>query len=195
MQKWLTSLRAYLIFTIFLGLVYPLLILAIGQLFFPDKANGSLLSYNNEIIGSKLIAQEFTAPEYFHSRFSAKSYDATNSGASNLAISNINLYKQIEKYIKHVQQENELSPATKLPADMVMSSASSLDPHISLANALLQLPRVAKHRGLSKNIVTKLIHNSLDPDFIGIWGQKAVNVLLLNLELDKLQKTRKVSDE
>ena len=190
MQKLMTAVRVFFAFAILLGLIYPLFILAIGQVIFPDKANGSLLIHNDKIIGAKSIAQEFTAPKYFHSRFSANNYDATNSGASNLALSNANLYKQIEKHIKHIQLENDLPPNTKLPADMVMSSASSLDPHISLDNALLQLTRIAKHRGLSKESVKNLISNFLDPDFIGIWGQKGVNVLQLNLELDKLNANR-----
>ena len=190
MQKLMTATRVFFVFAILLGLIYPLFILAIGQTIFPDKANGSLLISNDKIVGSKLIAQEFTAHKYFHSRFSAKNYDATNSGASSLALSNANLYKQIEKRIKHILLENDLPPNTKLPADMVMSSASSLDPHISLDNALLQLPRIAKHRGLPKELVKNLINDFLDPDFIGIWGQKSVNVLQLNLKLDKLTATR-----
>jgi potassium-transporting ATPase KdpC subunit len=188
MQKLITVIRAYVFFTFLLGLAYPLFIFLTGQVFFHDKANGSLLIRNNKIIGSKLIAQEFLGPTYFHSRFSAKHYDGTNSGGSNFAITNNLLHQQIESNARKVKLINELPLETKLPADMVMNSASSLDPHISIANAYLQSARIAKHRNLPKEKIKKLIDKFTDPDFIGIWGQKGVNVLQLNLELDKLTK-------
>jgi potassium-transporting ATPase KdpC subunit len=186
MQNLITTARAFLVFAILLGVIYPLFIMAIGQIAFPYQANGSLLTHNDKIVGSALIAQEFTSHKYFHSRFSAIKYDATNSGGSDLAVSNPILYTQIEKHIKHIKLENELPADTKLPADMVLNSASGLDPHISLANAMLQLPRIAKHRHLSLEIVKRLINDYTDNDFFGIWGQKGVNVLQLNLALDKL---------
>lgn len=185
MQKLINAVRIFLSFAILLGLVYPLLILVLGQIFFPYQAGGSLIAIEGRSVGSSLIAQEFTSHRYFQSRFSAINYNATDSGGSNLAMSNAKLYQKVEKYIKHVRLENELAENVKLPADMVLCSGSGLDPHISLANAMLQLPRVAKHRGLSKEIIKKLINDSMDHDFIGIWGQKGVNVLRLNLALDK----------
>jgi len=186
MQKLITTTRIFLIFTIILGVAYPLLIMVLGQSIFPYQANGSLLTHHGKIIGSSLIAQEFTSHKYFHSRFSAINYNATNSGGSNLAASNAQLYTNVEKQIAHTKLENNLSADVKLPADMVLSSASGLDPHISLANAILQLPRVAKHRGLPKEMIKRLIYDYLERDFIGIWGQNAVNVLQLNLALDRL---------
>ncbi len=186
MQKLITSCRAFLVFALFLGLIYPLFIMGIGQVIFPVKANGSLLkNHDNTIIGSKLIAQEFTAHKYFHSRFSAINYNAADSGASNLSISNAKLYKQTKKHINHIRLENDFPDDMKLPADMVLESASGLDPHISLANTMLQLPRVAKHRGLTQERVKKLIETTIDDDFIGIWGAEGVNVLKLNIALDK----------
>lgn len=188
MQKLIITIRTFLGFTVILGVVYPLLIMAIGQAVFPDKAKGSLLIQNGKIIGSSLIAQEFTINKYFHSRFSAVNYNAANSGSSNLALSNAKLYKQVEQHIAQVKLKNGLLADTKLPADMVHSSASGLDPHISLANAMLQLPRVMQARNLPKEIIKKLIDDNIDNDFIGIWGQKGVNVLKLNLALDKLER-------
>lgn len=188
MQKLITGVRVYLVFAVLLGLVYPLFMLLIGQLIFPHQANGSLITHHGKIIGSSLIAQEFTAPQYFHSRFSATNYDAMNSGGSNLAASNAQLYTQIEKHVERVKLENDLSEHTELPADMVLTSASGLDPHITLANALLQLPRIAKYRGLMPEKVKKLICDHLDHNYVGIWGQAGVNVLQLNLALDKLRE-------
>ena len=187
MQKLITSIRVFLVFTILLGLVYPLLIMVIGQTIFPYQAKGSLIIYQGKTIGSALIAQEFTSDKYFHSRFSAVNYNASHSGGSNLAMSNASLYQQVEKHIAQVKLENNLPPDAKLPADMVLNSASGLDPHISLANAMLQLPRVMKVRNLSKEKIKKLIYDCFDPDFIGIWGQKGVNVLKLNLALDGVE--------
>ncbi|MBU0744876.1 MAG: K(+)-transporting ATPase subunit C [Gammaproteobacteria bacterium] len=186
MKKLITSIRVFFVFAILLGLVYPLFIMALGQLIFPYQANGSLITYHDKIIGSKLIAQEFNHPEYFHSRFSAVDYDATNSGASNLPTSSNTLYQQTQANTKKIKIENDLTPDVKLPADMVLSSASGLDPHISLDNAMLQLPRVVKYRGLSRKAVQELIYKHLDSDFVGIWGQPGVNVLKLNLALDKI---------
>jgi potassium-transporting ATPase KdpC subunit len=188
MQKILTSIRVFLVFAILLGLIYPLLIMVLGQAMFPYQAKGSLLTYRGKVIGSALIAQAFTSHKYFHSRFSAVNYDAANSGASNLAVSNLKLYQEVQAHIKHVKTENNLDPELKLPADMVLSSASGLDPHISLANAMLQLPRVAGHRSLSNAMIKHLIYDHLDRNFIGLWGQAGVNVLQLNLALDKFEE-------
>ena len=184
MQKLITSIRVFFGFAILLGLGYPLFIVVISNAIFPYQANGSLLEHNDKTIGSALIAQEFTSHKYFHSRFSAVNYDARNSGGSNLAASNEKLYKQTEKYINHVRIENDFKADLKIPADMVLSSASGLDPHISLANAMLQLPRIEKHRHLNKAFIKRLIYDSLDHDFIGVWGKPGVNVLKLNLALD-----------
>jgi len=188
MQQLITSVKVFLVFAILLGLVYPLFTMILGQIFFPYQANGSLLTFHGKIIGSSLIAQEFTSHKYFHSRFSAINYNAMNSGGSNLAISNPKLYEQTATHIKYIKFANNLPENSTLPADMVLSSASGLDPHISLANAILQLPRVAKHRHLTKENIKRLIYAHLDRDFIGIWGQKGVNVLKLNLALDKLEE-------
>lgn len=191
MQKIFIALRAFVVFAMLFGIIYPFFIMGVGNLIFPYQAQGSLLVHDNKIIGSELIAQEFLSHKYFHSRFSAVNYNAANSGGSNLAPSNKKLIERVMHNIKHTKIENGLSTKVTLPADMVLASASGLDPHISLANALLQLPRVAKHRNLPETKVKRLIYDNLKPDFIGVWGQSGVNVLQLNLALDQLDKLKR----
>jgi potassium-transporting ATPase KdpC subunit len=188
MQKLILSFRAFIVFTVLLGLIYPLFIMGVGNLIFPYQASGSLIKQHEKIVGSTLIAQEFISPKYFQGRFSAVKYNAADSGASNLAPSSKKLIEQTEAHIKHVRLENELPENLRLPADMVLESASGLDPHISIVNAMLQLPRVASHRGLSIDKVRRLIYANTDPDFIGVWGEAGVNVLQLNLALDSYIK-------
>lgn len=190
MQGLIISIRVFFTFAVMLGLLYPLFIMGIGKAFFPHQTDGSLLEYHGKKVGSSLIAQEFTLNKYFHSRFSDVNYRAENSGGTNLAPSNKNLYRQIERNIAQVKTINNIKPFTRLPADMVLSSASGLDPHISLGNAMLQLPRIMQNRPLSKKTIERLIYNSIDRNFIGIWGQDGVNVLILNLALDKLTESQ-----
>lgn len=185
MQKLIISVRAFIVFAILFGLIYPFFIMGVSHIIFPYQANGSLLKVNNKIIGSALIAQEFTSPKYFHSRFSFVDYNAANSGGSNLAPSNKKLIDQTKDRINHIRTENHLPKNLQLPADMLLDSYSGLDPHISLQNALLQLPRVAKYRGISEYKIKRMIYANSNSDFIGIWGEKeVVNVLTLNLALD-----------
>jgi len=186
MTRLITSLKVFFFFALLLGLIYPLFVMLLGQTIFPKEANGSLIKRNGKVIGSSLIAQKFSKPRYFHSRFSAVNYDASSSGGSNLALSSRDMYKQTKKHVESVRNENDLPKILSLPSDSVLSSASGLDPHISLTNALIQLPRVARRRGLSKKVMRRLIHKYSEHDFIGIWGQTGVNVLQLNLALDKL---------
>lgn len=185
MKTILTSIRVFIGFLLLLGILYPLLITGIGQMMLPYEANGSLIENNGKIIGSELISQGFTNPKYFHSRPSAIDYNGQNSGASNLGPSNPKLLTQTAIQIKQIRTENNLDINTLLPADMVLASASGLDPHISLANAELQAHRIAKLRNIPLNKVETMILESMDPDFIGIWGHAGVNVLKLNLTLDE----------
>lgn len=185
MQKIVTSIRVFFVYAVLLGLIYPLFIMGVSQVMFPHQANGSLHKSNDKIIGSTLIAQEFTSPKYFHSRFSAINYNAASSGGSNLAPSNKKLIELTKDHITQVKLENEWPASLLLPADMTLNSASGLDPHISWTNAMLQLPRVAKARGLSEGKVKALVYANISSDFIGIWGKSAVNVLQLNLALDE----------
>jgi len=181
----LTSLKVFITFSILLGIIYPLGITAIAQITMRCTANGSLIKDNGKIVGSKLIGQEFTAPEYFYSRPSSAGYNAADSGGSNLGPSSKKLMSSVADRVKQVKAENNIKSKT-VPADMVLTSASGLDPHISLENALLQLPRVAKARKISEDKIKKLISKNTDSDFIGIWGQSGINVLKLNLALDSL---------
>lgn len=183
-NKLLTSIRAFAVYAILLGLIYPLGITYISQLTMPVKANGSLLYKNGAVIGSALIGQEFTDAKYFHSRFSSTNYDAVNSDGSTFAAGSKSLIEQTSLRLNKVRFENNLNSQTDLPADMVLLSGSGLDPHISLANVHLQMPRVAAARNLPLNVLKTLVAKNLSKDFVGIWGQAGVNVLKLNLALD-----------
>ncbi len=182
------SLIVFAFFTLLLGIVYPLFITGIAQVTMPYKANGSLIVKDGKTVGSALLGQNFDKPEYFHSRLSAVNYDGTNSGASNLGPSSAKLMQQVGDSIKQIRKEDNF-PVGDMPPDMVSSSASGLDPHISRANALIQLKRVAKVRNIPETEVGKLIEDNTDKDFIGIWGHRGVNVLKLNLALDSYKKS------
>ncbi len=182
----ITSIKVFAGFAVILGLVYPLSVTAVAQLAMKNKANGSLVYKNNVVVGSYLIGQKFDDPKYFHSRPSHNDYDAQNSGGSNLAPTSKKLAEIVKKRVENVQKENELITNVKIPADMVLSSGSGLDPHISIENANIQSKRVAKIRHLAQNDVKIAIDKSIDYNFIGIWGTDAVNVLKLNTELDRM---------
>ena len=188
MKKILLSIRVYLIFTVLLGFIYPFVVTVIVQIILPYQANGSIISKNGKVIGSKLIGQNFSNPEYFHSRLSANNYDGVNSGGTNFGPSSRKLMDSTAEKIAKVRQENGLSSDTQIPSDMVLSSASGLDPHISLQSALLQVNRISKIRGIAVKDLKKMINNNTDSDFIGIWGCSGVNVLKLNLAVDNFGK-------
>lgn len=192
MKNIIISIKAFIIFSILLGLVYPLTITGIAQVAFPQKANGSLIVENNQVVGSSLIGQKFDKPEYFNSRPSAVDYNASGSGASNFSPTNKKFVAQVEARVKSEKEKvkRNLSPFTShispyIPADMVLTSASGLDPHISIENAKLQAKRVAKIRNISEAQMQKLIKENTDHELLGIWGQEGVNVLKLNIALDK----------
>lgn len=186
MKELVKSLKTLLFFSILLGLIYPVLVTIVSQLIFPYKANGSLVIVDGVVIGSELIGQKFTDPKYFMSRFSATGYNASGSGASNFGPSNKLFINQVAEKVKEIKTINMLKE--DLPADMVLSSGSGLDPHISAANALIQADRIAKIRKIPLTEIKKLIDKNTDRDFIGIWGHSGVNVLKLNLSLDKIGK-------
>lgn len=191
MNNLISQLRISLVATIALAIllcgVYPALIWGIAQALFPDKANGSLIIRNSQTIGSKLIAQNFTDAKYFHPRPSSAGdagYDATSSGGSNLGPTSKKLIDLVKERVDKYRSENNLSPNALVPADAVTSSASGLDPHISLRNALLQAPRVAKTRGINENALVEKIQANTDGRDMRILGEPRVNVLTLNLSLD-----------
>jgi potassium-transporting ATPase KdpC subunit len=187
-QLLLTSLRVFIVFAILLGLVYPMTIAKISQVFMPEKANGSLITKDGRIIGSELIGQNFTAAGYFNGRFSDVNYNAATSGSANLGPSNQKLFDRTAERIKKVRAINKLAANAAVPADAVLSSGSGLDPHISFTNAMMQLPRVAAARKLSQEKLKQLVLENATPDFVGIWGTACVNVLQLNLALDDLKQ-------
>jgi K+-transporting ATPase ATPase C chain len=170
--------------------VYPAIVWGIAQIGFFSKANGSLVLRDGNVLGSRLIAQGFAAPQYFHPRPSAagEGYDAANSGASNLGPLSRKLVDQVMERVVAYRAENSIAPFVKIPADAVTASASGLDPHISLGNAGLQSARVARARGMSEANVQSLIQNHTDGPDLGFLGEPGVNVLELNLALDAVKE-------
>ncbi|MFB3925875.1 MAG: potassium-transporting ATPase subunit KdpC [Syntrophales bacterium] len=186
-QLFKTSLLIWAIFTVLCGIIYPLFITGISGLFFPEQSGGSLLQNDKAIIGSALIGQTFTRPEYFHGRPSATDppYNANGSGASNFGPSNADFIRQVRDRIAGVRRLEKLTADEIIPADMVTSSASGLDPHISVESAMLQARRVAGARGTDISEVEKMVYRNTESPFLGIWGRKRVNVLKLNMAMDR----------
>jgi K+-transporting ATPase ATPase C chain len=183
--------------TLITGLVYPLAITGIAQKLFPRQAQGSLIERNGAIVGSELIGQVFESNKYFHGRPSATTtpdpndstktvpapYNAANSGGSNLGPSNKALIDRVQGDIDKLRQEN---PSLQVPADLVTTSASGLDPHISPDAALFQVPRIAKARNLPEQRIRQLVAEHIEDRLFGLLGEPRVNVLLLNLALDQV---------
>jgi potassium-transporting ATPase KdpC subunit len=180
----------FLALTVFTGLVYPLAMTGVAQVLFPNRADGSLVKRDGEVVGSRLIGQNFSGPRYFHPRPSAAGdgYDAMSSSASNLGPTNPDLISEVRKRVAAYRAENRVPAGTAVPADAVTASGSGLDPHISVANARLQAPRVANARGMSVASVLDLIDEHTDGRSLGFLGEPGVNVLELNLALDSKQR-------
>jgi K+-transporting ATPase ATPase C chain len=179
------------VLTVLTGIIYPLIMLGLGQAFFHDQANGSLIKgAHGQIVGSSLIGQNFTKPQYFHPRLSAagKGYDATSSGGTNLGPTSAALLKATVAQADLIRKEDGLPPNYPLPSDAVSTSASGLDPDISVAYADLQVPRVAKARGMSQAAVLVLVKQYSTDRTLGVLGEPRVNVLELNLALDRTKK-------
>lgn len=179
------SLRFLVVSVVLLGLIYPLVITGIGQLIFPYQANGSMVKLGGRVVGSELIAQSITNPGLFHYRPSAVNYAANSSGGSNLGPTNPALIKEIRGNIQTVEQQNPGTPVSSIPPDMVESSASGLDPDISIQDAMIQVPRIAKATGLSQQQLTAMVKQYTQGRTLGIWGSSMVNVMQLNLALQK----------
>ena len=183
------SVLATLALLIILCGAYPLVVWGVGQVAFPRQANGSLVEVQGKVVGSALLAQNFNGPQYFHPRPSSAGdtgYDGTSSGGSNLGPLSQKLVDQVKERVENYRKENNLPAGTPVPADAVTASGSGLDPHISLKNADLQAKRVATARGLSPAQINKLIETCTDGPGLGFLGEPGVNVLRLNLALDKL---------
>lgn len=188
MKNLFTAILMTLVTTILLGLIYPLVVTGLAQVIFPHQANGSLIKNQaGELIGSELIGQPFASPGYFLSRPSAagsSGYDAAASSGSNLGPTNQKLIDRVKADVEKYRAEN---PGKSIPVDMVTTSASGLDPHISPANAEFQIPRVSKERGMSETEVSQIVQKFTEGRQFGFLGEPRVNVLLLNLELDKVK--------
>src|SRR5271163_506425 len=179
-----------IITTVLFGLIYPLAVTGLAQLLFPSKANGSLIYSQGTIVGSHLLGQAFTGPGYFHSRPSAAGdgYDAQNSGGSNLAPTNHALLDRVKGDVEKLHAEN---PGTPIPADLVTTSASGLDPDISPDAAEFQIPRVAQERRMSPADVRAMVARHTLGRQLGVLGEPRVNVLELNMELDATHPVKK----
>lgn len=187
-QELRPALLATLLLTILLCGVYPLIVWGIAQAVFPTRANGSLITNaTGTVIGSELIGQPFTDARYFHPRPSAagNGYDGASSGGTNLGPLSQKLIDQVTRRVADYRALNGVPSSIAIPADAVTSSASGLDPYISLANARLQAPRVAQARNISTDRVLRYIESATDGRDLGILGEPGVNVLMLNLALDK----------
>jgi K+-transporting ATPase ATPase C chain len=185
-----TAAIALVAFSALLGLAYPAAITGIAQGVFNRQANGSLVDVDGEPVGSSLVGQSFSRPEYFHPRPSAAGedgYDASASSGSNLGPSSQDLADRVEASVAAIRAEEGLADGAEVPVDAVTTSASGLDPHISPAYADLQAARVARERGMTEGSVRDLVDKYTDGSTLGVMGEPRVNVLLLNLALDRAE--------
>jgi potassium-transporting ATPase KdpC subunit len=181
----LTAVLMTLVTTVLFGLLFPLVITGLAQVLFPRQANGELLMRNGHVVGSRLIGQSFSSPGYFHSRPSAAGtgYDAGNSGASNLGPTNQTLISRVQQDADRLQAEN---PSVAIPMDLLTTSGSGLDPHISPEAAEFQVPRIARERRISEDMVREAVRQHTESRQFGFLGEPRVNVLELNLTLDEI---------
>lgn len=184
------AILIFVVFTIFLGIIYPLVITGISQLAFPGQANGNLIKENGIVVGSELIGQNFSSPGYFHGRPSVINYDSSSSSGSNLGPTNKKLINSVAQRMGQVKAEDSLPTNFKVPADLVLASASGLEGYIYVDSAMIQVPRIAQARGISESEVEKIIQNNKENTFFG-YGNEIVNVLKLNIALDNLKNSYK----
>lgn len=184
---WLLALRSSLLFIVVCGLAYPLASTGLAQLFFPHQANGSMIKDGaGRTVGSELIGQTFADPSFFQGRISSIDNNGAGSGSNNYAPSNPELLKRVQASIARWEKENPQVPVDKLPADLVTNSGSGLDPHISPAAAMAQIPRIGALRHLPEERLKELVEQFTEGRDLGVFGEKRVNVLKLNLALKEL---------
>lgn len=183
MKNLKTAILMTIVTAVWLGLIYPLAVTGLAQILFPAQANGSLLKNEaGDVIGSVLIGQSFTSDGYFHGRLGAANYDGAASGGSNLGPTSAKLIDRVKADAEKIQAQN---PQAKVPAELVTTSASGLDPHLSPAAAAFQIPRVAQARQQSVANIDAVVQQFTEARQLGLLGEPRVNVLLLNLELDR----------
>ena len=187
MRLFMQSIRQTILWTIIAGVAYPLVMTGVAQLVFRKQANGSLIERHGQIVGSELIAQQFTGDKYFWPRPSAGSYATVPSGASNLGPTSQALQSNVTANATAFRTGNKLAADAPVPADMVFTSGSGLDPHISPESARLQVARVAAARGITEDQVKALVEKFVEAPQWGVFGEPRVNVLELNVALDDLQ--------
>jgi K+-transporting ATPase ATPase C chain len=194
MRLW-TAIKMTLVLTLLTGIIYPVLITVVGETIFPFQAQGSLITRDGHVVGSQLIGQNFSAPGYFHPRPSAagNGYDPTSSSGSNLGPTNKTLIDTVRQRLKEVVEQNPGSAPADVPISHVTTSGSGLDPEITPAGADLQVARVAKARGMTEEAVTDLVRENTRSRWAGVIGEPGVNVLQLNLALDKLSTIPRAS--
>ena len=191
MKTIIREIRTAIMLTAVLGLLfcglYPVIVFGIAQVFFNEQANGSLIFHNGRLAGSKLISQGFSGQSYFHPRPSAagEGYDAASSGGSNLGPLSKKLFENLKVRAQAYRRINGLAPDAMIPADAVTASASGLDPHISVKNALLQVSRVAHERKMSEEYIRRKVKKHTEARGLGFLGEPGLNVLMLNLELNR----------
>jgi potassium-transporting ATPase KdpC subunit len=188
-EHFMPALRFTLVLTLLTGCLYPALVTGLAQVMFPGRAHGSMIEAHGKLIGSELIGQKFTRPEYFHGRPSAagEGYDAANSGGSNLGPTNQKLMDRMKADLENFRRENPDFHGL-IPADLVAASASGLDPHLSPASAYAQVPRIAKARGIAEGDIRRLVTEHIERRLFGFLGEPRVNVLQLNIALGRLRR-------
>ncbi|PEL13406.1 potassium-transporting ATPase subunit KdpC [Bacillus sp. AFS017336] len=186
MKSIMIAIRASIILLLICGFIYPLATTGVAQVIFPKQADGSLIETNGKVKGSKLLAQEFKGPEWFHSRASAANYNPTASAATNAAVASKEYIKATKNKINELKKDNNALGKT-IPADLVTTSGSGFDPDLSPEAVKAQVPRVAKATGLSEDQLITLINKHTKARQIGIFGEPRVNILELNLDLEKLR--------
>ncbi|HMK53412.1 MAG TPA: potassium-transporting ATPase subunit KdpC [Methanobacteriaceae archaeon] len=187
MKQIKNAIVIFVVFTILLGIIYPLAITGVSQLAFPVQANGNLIRDSGKVVGSQLIGQNFSSPSYFHGRPSVIDYNSSTSGGSNFGPTNKKLIDNITLRMQQLKVEDSLPANVTVPADLVLASGSGLEGYIYVDSAMIQVPRIARTRGISESEVEKLIKSNQENTFFG-FGKEIVNVLKLNLALDNLKK-------